>query len=677
MPTDFSIQLQRAAAGDADAQFAVAEAYRQGTGADENLSQSLRWYRAAAEQGHPLAQNNLGSMLLNGMGTDKAPEEAARWYRKAAEQGEAVAQFNLAMRYSSGTGVEQNDVEAAHWFNASAKHGHAEATGELGTFYRFGRGVEKNLITAARLHLEAATDGDVTSIGNLADYWDDIRKAALGGSVDAALCMAQIYEHGLGITDKSPAQVFAWVKWAELQCNEDNEPECEDDVEDWDDRVSSTISDVNKQEGNDLLAAFAREAEALRTTAESTHTAKDSLPEPRLPRTPNDGVKRDRFHGCLLGGAVGDALGAPVEFMTCPEIHRQFGPAGIRDYAPAYGRLGAITNDTQMTLFTADGMLRAHVGAAMRDLEPEFGNRTAQAYVCWLKTQGAQPKLTKTPVEPSWLMAHHELLSRRAPGLTCLSALKSLTRFDERARNNSKGCGGVMRVAPIGMFFSNWMEGAEHRDTWIKRTFNVATDVAAITHGHPTGQLTAGVFAVIIALAMRRVPLLDATEIGKAELRKHDGHEETLAAIEHAQRLAAERPAQLDALQELGEGWVADEALAMSLYCAQSARDFESALVLAVNHGGDSDSTGAITGNLLGAALGATAIPERWLERLELADVIRGVADDLATVREWQVGEFCARAERDFYRKRYPGWVDPNLDEYGLDPRKFTNDILD
>ena len=66
-----------------------------------------------------------------------------------------------------------------------------------------------------------------------------------------------------------------------------------------------------------------------------------------------------RCRGCLLGGAVGDALGAPVEFMRHSQIVARFGPGGVRDFAPAYGRTGAITDDTQMSLFTAEGLLRA------------------------------------------------------------------------------------------------------------------------------------------------------------------------------------------------------------------------------------------------------------------------------------------------------------------------------
>ena len=82
-------------------------------------------------------------------------------------------------------------------------------------------------------------------------------------------------------------------------------------------------------------------------------------------RPPPPDPLRRRFRGCLLGGAVGDALGAPVEFMSLEEIRGRFGPGGIVDYTTAFERQGAITDDTQMSLFTADGLLRAHVKSAV------------------------------------------------------------------------------------------------------------------------------------------------------------------------------------------------------------------------------------------------------------------------------------------------------------------------
>ena len=70
---------------------------------------------------------------------------------------------------------------------------------------------------------------------------------------------------------------------------------------------------------------------------------------------------KERVEGCLLAGACGDALGAPVEFMRLPEIQHTYGRRRIQDFEPVYGRTGAITDDTQMTLFTLEGLLRAHV----------------------------------------------------------------------------------------------------------------------------------------------------------------------------------------------------------------------------------------------------------------------------------------------------------------------------
>jgi ADP-ribosylglycohydrolase len=364
--------------------------------------------------------------------------------------------------------------------------------------------------------------------------------------------------------------------------------------------------------------------------------------------TPANPQFHERFRGCLLGGAVGDALGAPVEFLHRSEILRQFGNLGIRDYVPAYGRLGAITDDTQMALFTAEGMLRAWVLARKHDVKSAFVQATAGSYLRWLHTQGYSNTSASRPTnESGWLMTNRELFSRRAPGTTCISALRRMTHI--RAANESKGCGGIMRVAPVGMFMSHWIDN----EGQVENTFHVAADIAGITHGHPTGQLTAGVFAVVVALLLRGTTLNEAVAIGKAELRKHDWHQETLAAIELAEHLSVSEQNSLDSVRKLGEGWIAEEALAISLYCALCARDFESGVVLAVNHSGDSDSTGSITGNLLGCIHGARQIPARWLEPLELRTVIEEMADDLATAPDWKIGADDNSEETGFYMARY------------------------
>lgn len=340
---------------------------------------------------------------------------------------------------------------------------------------------------------------------------------------------------------------------------------------------------------------------------------------------------------------MGDALGAPVEFDSRADIEKRFGPGGIADYVPAYGGLGTITDDTQMTLFTAEGLIRGWVRLQV-DGGVYYPSSVGQAYARWLLTQGERPRTGE--VSPSgWLIDHPALHSRRAPGTTCLSALREVTEVGRPARNTSKGCGGVMRVAPVALLGRQvGVDGQE--------VFELAVALAALTHGHPTGSLTAGVLAVVVFEALGGASVAEAVAAAMDILGYADDHGETLAAVSDAVRMADSGLPEADAIERLGEGWVAEEALAISLYCALVARDFSHGVVTAVNHGGDSDSTGAITGNILGAVRGAAEIPPRWLESLELIDVITEIADDLAGCVAWDLG--AGSDVEQWVARRYP-----------------------
>jgi len=373
-----------------------------------------------------------------------------------------------------------------------------------------------------------------------------------------------------------------------------------------------------------------------------------------LPRITSDARVRSRFSGCLLGGAVGDALGAPVEFLHLDEILRTYGEQGIHDYAPAYGKLGAITDDTQMTLFTAEAVLSAHIASVLQGQEPDFFRAAAASYARWLMTQVSSRLVSSCNAKASWLLQQKKLFSRRSPGTTCLSTLQNSRGKVTRAMNDSKGCGGVMRMAPVGMYFAASHVRDHNSDRLRSNIFATGSELAALTHGHPSGCLSAGVLAVIVSLVLVGKSLPDAIHSAKEELRKHPSHKEVLSAIEKSQSLATSRPRERRALRELGKGFVAEEALAMGLYCSLGAKDFEDGIILAVNHSGDSDSTGSITGNLLGAAGGVEAIPDHWLARLELRPTIEALADDLAAFPEWRLRTQADAEERAFYTSRYP-----------------------
>jgi ADP-ribosyl-[dinitrogen reductase] hydrolase len=349
--------------------------------------------------------------------------------------------------------------------------------------------------------------------------------------------------------------------------------------------------------------------------------------------------QQSRFRGCLLGGAVGDALGAPVEFLSMPEIISRFGPDGIRDFASAYGRVGAITDDTQMTLFTAEGVLRAAVRYENKGI-CDIPSVVHHSYLRWLKTQGERSTSQIIPVAmDGWLIGLHSLWNRRAPGGTCLFSLGGTQHLGDIAQNDSKGCGGVMRVAPVGLV------------TGTDEAFELGSQVAALTHGHPSGSLSAGFLAYLIRRIVNGASLEDAMIAAKEVLTANQNHEEVLEALEAAEQYAASRD--LNALREgrLGDGWIAEEALSIAVYCALLFRNFEGSVVAAVNHAGDSDSTGAITGNICGALYGVESIPDRWVGQLELRSEITEIADDLAAL---DAGVFDATSETT--GQRYPGY---------------------
>jgi len=298
----------------------------------------------------------------------------------------------------------------------------------------------------------------------------------------------------------------------------------------------------------------------------------------------------------MLASALGDALGAPVEFLDLEMIVARFGKQGIRELAPAYGRLGAITDDTQMAIATARGLLDAR-----RDGTDE-ADGVLERYLEWLDSQ-KDPK------------------NVRGPGSTCVGGLEAQRRERiERAQNDSKGCGGVMRVHPVGLYFAGQARAA----------FELGWVTADITHGHRTSGASSGAQAALVAQLAAGTGTDEALGAVLELLEDRDPNLETLASVQNAMGLAAQGAPAASALEIIGEGWIAEEALAAGIYCLLRFKDSPlEALIASVNHSGDSDSTGAIAGALLGARHGAEWLPEGWLAELEHRELLEDLASAL------------------------------------------------
>jgi ADP-ribosylglycohydrolase len=359
-----------------------------------------------------------------------------------------------------------------------------------------------------------------------------------------------------------------------------------------------------------------------------------------------------RIHGCLLGGALGDSLGYAVEFDDISAIRARFGPAGLQDFAALDGG-SHFSDDTQLTLYTVDGLVEA-LEWANDGVGADTNACLWLAYLRWLGTQGV-PLPASAPVQPPrWIDTHEVLKHRRAPGKACLSGLATgeMGTVYRPVNPESKGCGTVMRSAPFGLVPHIAPESV----------YKLSSDAASLTHGHPAARQGSGALSLMIHFLVAGHGLREAAGYALAHLREADlGRSESpdpvlVERLEAALRLAPQpgQPAAgallspEDLVRELGEGWVAEEALAVALYAVlatapetaagpreretQPQAHFRAAIAVAVNHSGDSDSTASIAGNLLGAFYGEECLPAAWMEALEAPEVIRGMASRLAVL---------------------------------------------
>ena len=177
-----------------------------------------------------------------------------------------------------------------------------------------------------------------------------------------------------------------------------------------------------------------------------------------------------------------------------------------------------------------------------------------------------------------------------------------------------------MRVAPIGLVYNK------------KEAFRLGCDCAALTHGHPSGYISGGMLSCIISCIIEGMKIDEAINCAISFAKDMDGYCECVETVEKAVKLSKDDLVDTDAIRMIGEGWTSDEVLAIAIYSSLKYKDdFKKALICSVNHDGDSDSTGAICGNILGAYLGIDNIPKEWLDVIELKELLENISTDLLT----------------------------------------------
>lgn len=329
-----------------------------------------------------------------------------------------------------------------------------------------------------------------------------------------------------------------------------------------------------------------------------------------------------RTLGCILGGAVGDAFGYAIEFDRLPEIRRRHGPDGLQQPVLQNGKL-IVSDDTQMTLFTLEAMNLARAtgrNVTSPSWQSLFLDECQSACLRWGETQSTRAPARRDNATRASLWRSPAMRQRRAPGLTCLAAVAAgATGTIDRPVNDSKGCGAVMRTAPIGL-----LQGLPPADALL-----LGSRAGAMTHGHVDGWLPAGAVAALTALLVQGQKLVEAAAEAMQLLADAPVAAATPRLLAQAAQMARQDASPAAAYTALGEGWTGDEALAIALYSSLAGSSFVDAIRLAANHDGDSDSTASITGQLRGTVDGITSVPHAWVQRLDV------LPEALALIREF------------------------------------------
>lgn len=327
----------------------------------------------------------------------------------------------------------------------------------------------------------------------------------------------------------------------------------------------------------------------------------------------------ERVLGCLLGLAIGDALGYPVEFMNHSEIADAVGQDGVRGFVETNRcQRGQYSDDTQMTIALLKGLLSADT----EDLD-DVMRHTTREFIQWANS----PE------------------NNRAPGQSCMDGCFALERgrhWFSSGDPYSKGCGAAMRSAPVGLMYS----------TDPDRLIEVARAVAICTHGHPTALASSIAVAAAVAYAMSGKPvegmvnhllkLLNSERgvPGYIEHVTHDPLQEQTRLLNNLNTVLAVEPA--FAFDHLGGGWIGEETVAGALYCfLRSPDDFRQTVLVAANASRsdlqrkdkgrcDSDSIACVAGAISGARNGIRGIPPEWIDEIENRDLLFDLGKNLA-----------------------------------------------
>lgn len=338
-------------------------------------------------------------------------------------------------------------------------------------------------------------------------------------------------------------------------------------------------------------------------------------------------LRQSAYRGCLLGMAVGDAMGYPVDSLGLGEIRENYGPNGLLGYDLVNG-YADITSYTQLAAFACNGLLialtRGQMMGKMAPLVKYVGLSSRE----WLASQRPWGRPERTFC---WLLQRPEVCRRYCMDTRMLDTLgREMPGTLETPANSFTGPGGLTTAVAAGLFYAPNRMGQRELD-------RLGAETVALTQGGPLAFLSGAALAHLVSRCLVRpqAPLkqlvLETVQAVNAQFASQYSQCQELTTLLRL-AVAMEADASLptwDVMEKLRCASAA-QVLAGAVYaCLAGGEEFDASLIIAVNHSGRSAAVGAVTGALLGLRQGEAALPEFYLECLESRETLRELADDL------------------------------------------------
>lgn len=338
------------------------------------------------------------------------------------------------------------------------------------------------------------------------------------------------------------------------------------------------------------------------------------------------GTKNSTYRGCLLGLAVGDAMGYAVDRKTWDQICRDYGPNGLLGYDLVNG-YAEVTSYTQLAAVVANSLLMGTTRGQLQGKMAPFIRYIAVAVREWSEVQHTRREPARAYC---WINRVPELRRRHCMDTRMLDTISrgNLGTLEER-KNGFSTPGMLTAGVAVGLFYrSERMQ--------IGEIGRLGAEAVALTHGEPMAFLAGAALAYIITGLLQDSELsvaehvlqaaeAVASQFGREYPQALDLKKKMVATVE-ASRAGG---AQQKAMEQMG-CTDCDSVLCGAIYAVLTCGgDFDTAMIMAVNHSGASAAVGALCGAILGAKFGEEALPEFYLECLDCAPVLRALADDL------------------------------------------------